>query len=228
MFNGSNISVTTTAIARPEIVEQTFSSFNDNLRKMYLKEIDLFLNIDRIPDNWKIIRQVEEVAKKFFRTVYSRVPNKPNLSLALDWTWRTAETDYILNLEDDWILTEPIDTLSIYNSFQNDPTLVQVALRAYTYDYNNRIIGGPSFLSKNFYKSFAGKFAPNIVAEIQLRNRQLWPFKKVKQLVCGDFPVVKDIGRKWLDEQKLVKPEKFGFTTYANVDEYNFLRRLPG
>jgi hypothetical protein len=220
MFDGSTLSVTTNALARPEIVERTFASFSENLVGVSFKDIDLFLNVDPIPKDKAKIEEVVEVGNRFFRTVYVRTPPTPNMPLALNWTWEQTQTDVILNLEDDWILESPVDTLQIHEAFKLDPKLVQVVLRAYMYEYV-LIPGSPSFFSKVFYKSYAGRFNSTACPEKQFRFKEMWPFPDVHQAVYGNHVILKDIGKPWIEKHGLKKPElKINFNTYINLDEF--------
>jgi hypothetical protein len=220
MFDGSNLSVTTPAVARPEIVEITLASFSKNLKNVSLKDIDLFINVDPIPKDKQKVEAVIDIGKHYFRTVYARTPPYPNLAVALKWTWQQANTDFILSLEDDWTLDVEVDTKVIYDSFIADPKLVQYVLRAYDYEYV-LIPGSPSFFSRVFYKSYAEKFLLYMNYEKQFRLKEMWPFPDVHQLVYGEHPIITDIGKKWYQGHGLKKPDlKIDFTTYTNNNEF--------
>ena len=48
-----NMDFTTTAVARPKILNQTLSSFSENLKGINLKDCRLIINIDPLPPNIK-------------------------------------------------------------------------------------------------------------------------------------------------------------------------------
>ena len=211
---------TTTAMARPDIVEQTYKSFSKNLEGVDLKDCRLFINIDPLPDDVDR-KEVTEVAKKYFKEVHPNYPEKPNFTAACNWVWSNAETEYIFHLEDDWSLLEKISIPKLLKYFETYPKLMEVVLRAYSYHYNTCPLS-PCIMHKRYYKAVAGNLDEKINPEIQLRGKKFgieMPGRDFKISPEGKlivYPekrkriIVKDIGRKWLKKSKFRKPSGKG------------------
>lgn len=218
---------TTTAMARPEIVNETYSSFSKNLEGINLKDCRLFINIDPLPKD--VDREkVTEVAKKYFKEVYPNYPDKPNYTAAYNWIWTKAESEFIFNLEDDWELLRETSVQKLLTYFEKYPDLMEVALRAYPYKYK-ACPTSPSIIHKRYYKSVAGKLDETINPEIQLRGRKFgidMPSPRFKITWKGKiiaYPeqeneqsiILKDLGRSWLKKSGFKRPNmKKGFTTW--------------
>ncbi len=213
---------TTTAMARPDIVYETYYSFNKNLKDIDLKKCRLFINIDPLPED--VNREdVVKVCSEFFGEVIHRMPDKPNYTAAYNWLWRSAKTNIIFNLEDDWELLEQIPVYRLIEFFDFYPNLFEVALRAYPYKYD-KCPTSPSFMHRRFYGAVGGKLNENINPETQLRGKNFgieMPGLEVPnndKLVAypKDRIIVKDIGRKWLNNSNYKKPncKKCHFTAW--------------
>ena len=208
-----SIDFTTTAMARPEIIDRTYSSFSKNLIGLNMKESRLFINIDPLPVD--IDRnEVVKVAKKYFKEVHVNMPPIANFTKAVNWCWSNAKTDLIFHLEDDWELTQKISVPKMIQHFKDLPNLMEVALRAYNYSYKSLPLS-PCIIHKRYYKKVAGRLNETINPEIQLRGKK---FKIKMPVLSGGVPrdgklvmysndiVIKDIGRKWMNQSKYKKP----------------------
>ena len=207
---------TTTAMARPEIVERTYASFSKNLKGIDLKECRLFINIDPLPSG-KDRKEVTKVAKKYFREVIPNYPDKPNYTAAYNWLWSSAESNIIFNLEDDWELIEEVPIPELVDHFNNYPEMMEVALRAYTYEYP-KCPTSPCLMGKKYYKAVGGKLNITLNPEIQLRGRKFGiempnpkdkiPFKGKLIVYPENKVILKDIGRSWLKRSNYRRPKK--------------------
>lgn len=222
-----NMDFTTTAMARPDIVDLTYYSFSKNLKGINLKECRLFINIDPLPR--EINREeVTEVARKYFKEVYPNYPKNPNYTTAYNWIWSNATSEFIFNLEDDWELLREVSIPELLKYFDKYPSLMEVALRAYSYKYR-ACPTSPSIMHKRYYKAVAGKLDEKINPEVQLRGKKFgidMPAPRFKISWQGKviaYPeqeneesiILKDIGRDWLDNTKFKRPkDKIGFTTW--------------
>jgi hypothetical protein len=235
-MNAEDISFTTTAMCRPDILNTTLKSFNENIIGLKLKDVNLYINIDPLPkekgtDFLKYRNQTIEVAKKYFKEVVYRTPEKANFTSAVQWTWQQAQTPLILHLEDDWILKKQANIDDLVRPLMKSKKIIQVVLRAYKYDYSDmkQVCLSPSIISERFYKAVRDKFDLSINPEIQLRpvnknmNNVNWeksrivayPYKEVKV-------IVKDIGRKWIGNQNYQKPKtKSNFTSWIEKKNKN-------
>ena len=207
-----DISFCTTALNRPEILEQTYHSFSNNIDGLDFKKYDLWLNIDPIV-NTKNILLNEEIAKRFFNKVHVRIPDEPNFPKAINWCWSQANTQYIFHLEDDWILNGKINFNNIVDLFKTKNAL-EVILKAYQYKYDKLALS-PSIWHYDLYKTFAGKLNENINPECQLRDKKFaYGFNISNIKTFGQSIITNDIGRNWLKQQKLIKPGKSNFVRY--------------
>jgi len=121
------ISITTTATIRPEILDQTYSSFKKNLFKDWPCRV--LLHIDPIGD---IVHHtagdVEAVARRYFSDVTVHVSETPNFSNALRWLWAHVETELFFNLEDDWFLRHELDFSRMVSALQKHKKLALLFL----------------------------------------------------------------------------------------------------
>jgi len=218
---------TTTAMARPDIVDKTYTTFSKNLKGINLKECRLFINIDPLPKDIDR-KKVTEVAQKHFKEVYSNYPDKPNYTAAYNWIWSSAESEFIFNLEDDWELLREISVPELLKYFKKYPYLMEVALRAYSYKYK-ACPTSPSIMHSRYYKAVAGKLNEKINPEIQLRGKNFgieMPAPRFKISWKGkiiaypeqnkeELIILKDLGREWLKKSEFKRPKgKKGFTTW--------------
>lgn len=204
---------TTTAMARPMIVDRTFASFSKNLQDIDLKECRLFINIDPLPSGVKR-KKVIAVAKKYFKEVHYNLPKKANFTAAVNWIWSNAESEFIFNLEDDWELIRPVSVPHLLTYFEKRENLFQVILRAYRYRYRTCVLS-PSITHRRLYSAVGGNLNTTINPEAQLRGERFgikMPTsggKGKKPLII--YPknsrtvILRDIGRKWIRKTKYKK-----------------------
>lgn len=205
---------TTTAMNRPEIVDLTYASFSEYLTGLNMKQCRLFINIDPLPEGDR--GDVIKVCKKYFGEVIANCPDTPNYTAAYNWLWSNATTKFIFNLEDDWGLYEKISINTLLNFFDDKkrPDLLEVALRAYTYEYQ-ACPTSPSVMHQRFYKAVGGKLNPKINPEIQLRGKKFGIFMpaaaiggyKGRIIAYPDKVVLTDLGREWIDNSDYIKPK---------------------
>jgi hypothetical protein len=134
------IDITMTATLRPEIIRRTLSSFRRNL----FNELGarLIVNVDPVGPG-----SVEDTIGALFRyfTVKAfRKPDEPSFPKAFKWAWLTADAEYVFHLEDDWLLTRPVDIWKLISILQA-PTIAAVRLPAFA--------AGPETM-KNWNKLF--------------------------------------------------------------------------
>lgn len=204
-----NISFTTTSLNRPEILEKTFSSFTNNIKDIDFKQCQLFINIDPIPNDQR--ENCIEICKKFFGECFINLPDSPNFTKALNWCWKKANTDWIFHLEDDWLLLKEINLVDLIKKFENKK---HIHLRAYkNHPYATTSLS-PSLIRKDHYKSMVDKFDLNRNPEHQIQLNQVVIINKNDMCATSEV-IVKDIGREWLENNKMKKPNnKDKFTSY--------------
>ncbi len=206
---------TTTAVARPRIVNRTYNSFTKNLKGVEFDKCTLFINIDPAPAGVDR-KNVVKVAKKYFGKVVPNLPKTPSFTGAYNWCWSSAKTRFIFNLEDDWKLLEPINIKQLVSFFDKHKQLYEVALRAYPRKYNKCALS-PALLHRRFYHKVGGKLDTKLNPECQLRGRAFGlrlpsPESGIpangKVVAFPSKVVLADLGREWLKKQPLKKPKK--------------------
>lgn len=214
-----NISFCTTATCRPGMVNQTYSSFAQNLKGVDLSKVTMYLNVDPCPSKDVGLRNdVIEVAKKYFGNVVHMCPKKPNPSAAVNWLWTSADSDYLFLLEDDWTLIKPVDVPGMLRCFEASQDVLEVRLR---WKISEKFAFGlsPGIVSRRFYKHYAGKFSTKLAPEPQLREglaieayqvgRNLLPWPSSPEIV------VKDTGREWREKRGITLVDSRGKKTKA-------------
>lgn len=97
------IDIAMTAALRPEIILQTLNSFQQGL--LDFPPHRLFVNIDPVGDRQYSQADVAAaISEAFDGECHFNTPKRPSFPSALKWAWEQVETEYFLNLEDDWML----------------------------------------------------------------------------------------------------------------------------
>jgi len=203
---------TTTAMARPEILNRTLSSFSKNLIGITLKNCRLFINIDPLPSGIKR-KEVIRVARKYFKEVNYNLPKVANFTAAVNWLWSNAETEYIFHLEDDWELVKKVSVPRLLAFFEKNENLLQLILRAYRYRYKTCALS-PSIIHKKMYSAVGGNLNIKVNPEAQLRGDKFG----IKMPTRGSatagrsirvYPkkhvILSDIGRRWINKSRYKK-----------------------
>jgi len=203
-----SITFTTTATNRPEVLDRTYASFNSNITGIRLKDCELVINVDPLPSSEKREEAVD-IAKKYFGKVTASLPEKPNFTTAINTIWSLSSAAFIFNLEDDWLLTKPVNLDVIMQSMKKNPNCLQCVLRAYNYDYNKMALS-PSIIKRKLYSQIAGKLDSSLNPEIQLRDTRITKYELNKKsiMVHGNKPIVRDIGREWIEKSGFKRPDK--------------------
>ncbi len=222
--------IVTPAMPRPDILDKTYRSFTDNIEGVDWDICTCYINVDLFPCERKELEKTNdlrmeciEVAHNYFGTVVPRLPvyetdgmYHGHFTEAFNWLFKSATSDYVLCLEDDWVLTEKIDVQDLLSPFGGSETMYEVVLRAYTYKYPC-VCMSPSIFHKRFYRSIAGHYDTLRNPECQVHSRTDLPIflpnrgncdKPEKYVVAyPDHVIVKDIGREWLDKSPYCRPQ---------------------
>jgi hypothetical protein len=196
------------------VVGKTYESFSRNLIGVDWKNSRAIINIDPVPPGNR--DRVIQVVQQYVGTVVALLPDEPNYTEAFNSIWSMAETEYILNLEDDWALTDRIHIKDFLYFFERNPRLYEVVFRAYNYRYPC-CCTSPSILHRRFYKAVAGKLDPRENPETQIHHRQDFGIFIPNKKNCRDpekyiiaYPhhvIVKDIGREWMENSGYTRPQ---------------------
>lgn len=223
-----DISFTTTAMARPDILQQTYESFATNLNGLTLKDKHLYINIDPIPnksneENIILQNKCIEVAKSYFGHVTSNVTDYGNFAVALKWVWVQIKTPYVFHLEDDWELIHKIEFEQFCSKLQN---CHQVCLRAYDTqrptDNNYLISFSPSLWKSKYCKLMAELLPVNKNPETFIRTLTKedpkFRFSNNTAIAFPDYIVLKDIGREWMRHNGCKKLKGDEFIRWTNTN----------
>ena len=225
---------------RPDILDRCYASFKKNLLGIDFADCTCYINVDPLP--WENERQKQiinrmrkdtvKVAEKYFKVVVSRVPKSPNYASAYKWLWGHAESELILNIEDDWELVKPINIKHLIKKFDKTTTLYQVVFRAYSYVYPT-CCTSPSLLHRRWYRPISegmnisqnpesqihknndhrfDVFVPNkrncsnkrVNGERREIEKYVIPYPK--PLSVRDNIIVKDIGKGWIESSPYISP----------------------
>lgn len=211
---------TTTAMARPSLLDSTYQSFTSNIKGIDFRQSTVYINVDpieRFPDSPALQQQCIQVAQKYFGKVVSNCPASPSFPAAVKWCWSQATADWIFHLEDDWLLKKPVEIKTLLALRTHK---YQVPLRAYRNNLYHRIVLSPSLLSDVVYKKAAqllplDKNPEHALRELCDLSRIPWKtrmpmaYPRNKNLV-----IITDIGRPWVHLHGIVRPAGPGFTRW--------------
>ena len=220
-----DISFTTTAMPRPEILERTYSSFTSKIINIDFKMTKLYINIDPFPDNQvnNIRDQCIDVAKKYFGDVISNKPDKPGFCQAVKWVWSQPSSEYIFHLEDDWELEATIDINKLVSLYKE--CMPQVVIRPWRSSMCSFYLS-PHIMRKKIYQWIASKLDISKNPEEYIR-RLLIAYRPMGVRPFGvPFPrdrsrvIVKDLGRNWLKDKNYVRGDA-NFVEWQTKNENN-------
>jgi len=207
---------TTTAMARPSILNTTLNSFSKNLVGIDLKKCRLIINIDPLPPEIRR-KNVVKVARKYFGEVIYNYPKTANFTAAVNWTWSRAKTEYIFHLEDDWELTQKVSIPKVIKHFEINKQLLQIIFRAYRYRYITCALS-PSIIHRRMYSAIGGNLNEKMNPEAQLRGERfgiimprrgkpgITPAGKIVVHPPKSRKIVlRDLGRAWIRKTKYKK-----------------------
>lgn len=190
---------------RDALLESTYESFADNLRGVDLGKCTLYMNVDTYHGK----ADPERVAKAFFGNVVVRRPESPSFAGAVKWCFAQGESKLRFHLEDDWILTRPVEISEMLDLMVNETQGVNLMAYERFRMGNTRCYLSPGLWYTKFLNRVAMAMNTDENPEHQLwritdrqRAGYYWPSKQV----------ITDIGREWL-ESKGVKKDKGTYFT---------------
>jgi hypothetical protein len=208
------LSVTTTAMLRPDLLRRTYASFQKHLKDVDFKYLTLYINVDPAPAGKYTADDVLAVARRFFGTVVSRCSAKPNFTAAINWLWSQADTQFILHLEDDWEMINDTRMADVYRAFDAHPGIYQVRFvgRAQSHK-SQRIALAPGVTCRAFYSRVAGKLDESFNPETQLHEVYRWKAWGIASRErCAvmhssrkGVVLVRDIGRPWAARHQIAR-----------------------
>ena len=215
-----NLEFTTTATCRPDILKRTYTTFTRNLTGIDYKSSTLYLNIDPIPyenDPQKVVK----VAKQFFGKVVVNIPKEPNFCQAIRWCWYQPQGKLFFHLEDDWIMMTKIPIMMLVKHLRDaGKGCLGINLRAYRTIKERKICLSPCLLRSEITKQIAIALNPQFNPEKQMRPKNI--DNKIGGKAKNYFnihyplnPVIRDIGRAWMDGTKYKRGAGPSFITWT-------------
>lgn len=211
-----DLSFTTTAMPRPELLLQTYESLKARFRWLDLKKHTLYINIDSFPesspDDRKKASACLNIASTFFGNVVANRSEWSSFPRSLAWCLSQPKTEYVFNLEDDWVFIKdiPEDCLEPLLKGAN-----QLFFRAYKID-TPRFVLSPSIIRRSFISPHL-----NIPHD---RNPELYLRSVLTDVShCVQYPketnsvVLRDIGRAWCRSQPWKRGEN-DWTSWTKND----------
>lgn len=195
------------SIIRPEILERTLSSFQQNVKNNNMFASKCYVNIDNNPNDTRTDQQVKVLQKYFAKeNLIINISNQSNFPEAVKWLYTNIDDniEYTCFIEDDWIFTKEIDMLEM---FKHNEQIHSVIFRCY--NNSNKFYQAHTLHKTSFLKYLAQKMT--FTKNPQVEARQLSNPKGFYQY--PEQPILKDIGRKYLRDNKLQRnsrdPAKF-------------------
>ena len=124
------VDITMTSVLRPSIIEETLESFCKNIF-IIRDNYRLIINIDPVGEDVKP-KEVLRVCRKYFNRITHNIPEKPSFPKAVLWAWSQTTADWVFHLEDDWLITKPVDIKDMLYILKNNSNIS--ALRMYKRD----------------------------------------------------------------------------------------------
>lgn len=214
---------TCTATRRPELFEETLATFAANLRGVEFDASLLYLNVDPVPEARPAARMYA-IACKFFRSCVVNHPPRANFAAAVKWCFSKPVSREFFHLEDDWLLSAPIDVREMKALLDEDSNRSVINLRAYGHD-DERICLAPGLWRACHASHIGERLRLDANPERQLRKRvPSNPYGGAHEGFIGvQFPrdrratVLKDIGRDWMRRNHLRRDGDARFTTWTQA-----------
>ena len=119
------IEVTITATNRIDLLYKTISSFMENL--LFRCDVEAIINIDDVGDKGSTER-VLKIVEMFLPIKCSRRSPRPHLSEAFAFCWQSVDADWVLHLEDDWLLKERVEIRDMIDILEEEEDLALLRL----------------------------------------------------------------------------------------------------
>ena len=202
------LTVTTTAMPRPAILEQTFLSLRNRLLGCDLCCSQLLINIDPYPDRRADDERLHclAIASRYFGSVQFRLPDYPNFALALKWLWQSTSSSFVFHLEDDWEFLDYVKLDEIFHHIYR-ANCDHLMLRAWTWR-NYPFCLGPGVLRRRLYNFCAGTLTGAANPEAELRTAlSKTTYSGLVFPAARNRVVLRDLGRSWMRSSGYVRGE---------------------
>jgi hypothetical protein len=217
------IDITTISTLRPDVLWSALISVRDNLR--WAPGFRLILDVAPVPACSECCQtDVVGAALRIFPNLISRTNTVSLQAEAQKWVWGRAESEFVVQWEDDWVLLIPVDLARVLMFFEDRPRLAMLFFdrREKPVEYHPGYQGmfeevEPGFFLRTTAKNFGGP--PAVIRRSYLRmalefmndNEALdltcrrpecqafleqWEFGVLTD-PAGRAGLVEDIGKRW-------------------------------
>lgn len=202
----------TTACNRPDILEKTYSTLANKMKGINMRECRLILNVDPMPNNENMERNLE-VANKYFKEVVINYTEKGSFPRAFRWCVSQVERPYCFYVQDDWGFVQDFNIKTLIQLVRKSNQIASVNLYKTDGGSSNsyRIYLSPSLFKTHHLKKIDKMLLPDYSPEKQLRpmhpTKNPYPYggRILKALryhgICyrkNMYPMVIDLGRPWM------------------------------
>ena len=130
----AKIDICLVAGRRSELLLRTLQSF-EALVFRHFDIANCYANIDPIFGDAEEGDKTAAVVRSFFPDADIRTPETPNFCVAVKHIWSASRSDFVLHLEDDWVVNEDLTAQQILPLF-DDPSIKQVSLNNFHKQWN--------------------------------------------------------------------------------------------
>jgi len=212
-----------TECIRPDVMRESYKSFQDNLIGVDWSESTLYLNIDPIPAD-RDPRCVVDMASNFFGTVIVNESKESNFAKALKWGWSQPNNDYFIYLQADWKLLQQIH-LAAMVAILDDPIWDAVNIFRSPLHHEKKLLClSPVLIRTGTARSLVLQFDDTISPEAQLRDPSFRDGGKSlgNDIRSRHWPnhfgvMLEDIGREWMVKNRHEKINGDEFVTWREV-----------
>jgi len=153
-----SLALTILAGSRPELLRQTLASFNEQLLSNFLLA-EVFANIDPWGGTAAEQRCCAALVQEFCPGAIISVPAQPSYGRAIQWLWSQPSADFILHIEDDWLLLDKISPDRIFPVLDGDTRVVTFGSKEHRPERMFRKYGD-RYYRDSLKKSFLGVAFP--------------------------------------------------------------------
>jgi len=211
---------TATECIRPEVAEQSWASFAQNLQGIDWDASTLYMNIDPLPTGLNSACMVT-AAERFFGTVKCRYAHEPNFAYAFKWAWLQPKDDIFFYLHADWLLRQRVDIADMLALLAKDRKLAAVNLRAYA-NFTRKLCLSPVLIRRDVARGLSKQWNGQHSPEAQLREPSYREGgrclgMKIKSVHYPKRVVIVDIGRAWMRQNGFRKAGGTSFVTWQGA-----------
>ena len=200
---------------RPEIIRRSLASFVTHLLDVEWDRSTLYVNVDPAGDMSCCADDAVKFCRSVFGCVVMNAPSDANFAKAMKWAWSCPVDPVFFHLQLDWLLTKDVSIEAMKCLLYDDTDEAYSAVNLCAYmgvAKSNRLCLSPGLVQTSVALDLSNRWNTVDGPEAQLRS----PSFRDGGRSLGDGilskhypqePVLRDIGRQWMDERGLQKKE---------------------